>query len=263
MNCHKCNHENAEGAKFCSNCATQLYQVCPSCNATNIPIEAKFCPECGTSIRSTPQKLNFQVDGVPFNMIFVEHQSAPYYIGETPVTVALWNALMKEAKSTEENDVITQYPFSPVVLSTSGSSPFYNHPITNVSIEDINCFISKISNRLGERFSLPSEEQWEFAAKGGVHTLGFTYAGSNDIDNVAWCNRVMCTPNTSTTSVMSKKPNELGIYDMSGNVFELCSNGIARGGSWKTYPIECTLTHRNQYPIKGDDLGFRLIMFPK
>ena len=50
MKCPKCNHENAEGAKFCSNCATQLYQVCPSCNAVNIPIEAKFCPVCGNKL---------------------------------------------------------------------------------------------------------------------------------------------------------------------------------------------------------------------
>lgn len=50
MKCPKCNHENADGAKFCSNCATQLCQVCPSCNATNIPIEAKFCPNCGSVI---------------------------------------------------------------------------------------------------------------------------------------------------------------------------------------------------------------------
>lgn len=235
----------------------------PQCNTKNLPEEARFCPNCGTSVLSTPQKLNFLVDGVPFNMIFVEHLSAPYYIGETPVTVALWNALMKEAKTTDEDDVITQYPLSPIILSTSGSSPFYNHPITNIRTEDINCFISKINTRLGEKFSLPSEEQWEFAARGGLHTLGFTYAGSNDIDAVAWCNRVMCTPNTSTISVKSKSPNELGLYDMSGNVFELCSNGYARGGSWKTYPNECAVTHRNQYPIKGDDLGFRLIMLPK
>ena len=50
MKCPKCNHENADGAKFCSNCATQLCQVCPSCNAVNIPIEAKFCPVCGNKL---------------------------------------------------------------------------------------------------------------------------------------------------------------------------------------------------------------------
>ncbi|MBR5444015.1 MAG: zinc-ribbon domain-containing protein [Paludibacteraceae bacterium] len=50
MKCPKCNHENADGAKFCSNCATQLCQVCPSCNATNIPVEAKFCPVCGNKL---------------------------------------------------------------------------------------------------------------------------------------------------------------------------------------------------------------------
>ena len=59
MNCPKCNHENPGGAKFCSNCATQLCQVCPSCNATNIPIEAKFCPVCGATLNAvnTPKNV--------------------------------------------------------------------------------------------------------------------------------------------------------------------------------------------------------------
>ena len=59
MNCPKCKHENPGGAKFCSNCATQLCQVCPSCNATNIPIEAKFCPVCGATLNAvnTPKNV--------------------------------------------------------------------------------------------------------------------------------------------------------------------------------------------------------------
>ena len=181
-----------------------------------------------------------------------------YYIGQTEVTQALWKAVM-------------------------GSNPCKydigdNRPVQNVSWNDCQTFIQKLNQLTGERFRLPTEAEWEYAAKGGNRSKGYTYSGSNSIDNVAWY-----TDNSSREShpVATKAPNELGIYDMTGNVWEWCqdwegdysssaqsnpsgpSSGffrVLRGGCWDNNATDCRTAnrYRGTPTSAGILLGLRL-----
>ncbi len=123
-----------------------------------------------------------------------------YMIGETEVTQALWEAVI-------------------------GSNPSYfkgsNRPVEEVNWDDCQTFINKLNSLTGKRFRLPTEAEWEYAARGGNRSKGYKYSGSNTLSDVAWY-----TDNSGHTThdVKTKSPNELGIYDMSGNVEEWCSD---------------------------------------
>ncbi|MBR5028173.1 MAG: SUMF1/EgtB/PvdO family nonheme iron enzyme [Bacteroidales bacterium] len=165
-----------------------------------------------------------------------------YYIGETEVTQELWQAVMGDNPS-----------------GFLGG----NLPVECVPWDDCNTFISNLNALSNRKFSMPTEAQWEYAARGGNRSRGFRYSGSNDVDEVSWY-----TENSygSTHPVKTKSPNELGIYDMSGNVWEWCSdwygyyslagrdnptgpsNGtyrVLRGGSWYNCANESRVSYRN------------------
>lgn len=123
-----------------------------------------------------------------------------YYIGQTEVTQELWEAVMG-------------YNYS----RFKGA----NLPADRISWDDCQLFLSKLNELTGQNFALPTEAQWEYAARGGNKSAGYQYSGSNNIDEVAWYggnSGSRCHP------VASKKPNELGLYDMTGNVWEWCSD---------------------------------------
>ena len=217
----------------------------------------------------------YTVNGVSFKMIAVKggtfqmgsddgynavHQVtlSDYYIGETEVTQELWNAVM-------------------------GSNPSYfygnmQRPVETVSWNDCHTFISRLNELTGETFRLPTEAQWEYAARGGYKSKGYTYSGSNAIDDVAWH---WYNSDRTTHPVKTKAPNELGIYDMSGNVWEWCSDWygdyssaaqtdptgpatgyyrVGRGGSWDNDATYCRVAFRgNSTPTnRFSHLGLRL-----
>ena len=166
-------------------------------------------------------ELTFTVDKVPFKMIKVDggtfmmgsnsgssnekpvHEVtlSPYYIGETEVTQALWKAAGCINRSYYKNSRL---------------------PIHDVMWVECQEFIRRLNVLTGYRFSLPTEAQWEFAARGGNESDGYLYAGSDDIESVAWYHDNSNVDGKWIHEVATKQPNELGIYDMSGNVDEWC-----------------------------------------
>ena len=169
------------------------------------------------------QDLNFNVNGVQFRMKYVEGGSfmmgAPddddeawgddkpahkvtldsYCIAETQVTQELWQAVMGSNPSHFKGDI--------------------HRPVEMVSWDDCQEFIEKLSTITGRTFSLPTEAQWEYAARGGKNSKGYRFSGSNDIGSVAWYDG---NASSTTHPVAQKHANELGLYDMTGNVWEWC-----------------------------------------
>ena len=175
---------------------------------------------------------------------------------------------------------VTQEEWEYVMGNNPSSFKGNNLPIENVTWEECQTFISRLNSLTGMKFRLPSEAEWEFAARGGVKGSGYQYAGSNNAEEAAWC-----TLNTSNCShpVGQKKPNELGLYDMSGNVWEWCqdwfaeysevaktnptgpSSGILRilrGGSWLSAERSCRVSNRHySAPTdKDNNIGIRLAL---
>lgn len=164
-----------------------------------------------------------------------------FHIGKYEVTQAEWEAVM-------------------------GSNPSYfkgdSLPVEQVSWDDCQEFISKLNAMTGKNFRLPTEAEWEYAARGGSKSQGYKYSGSNDLNSVAWF-----TDNSGkeTHPIGKKQPNELGLYDMSGNVWEWCqdwydsyishsqtnpagpsygSARVCRGGTWLLDARSCRVSYR-------------------
>ena len=193
--------------------------------------------------------------------------SSNFSIGQTEVTQALWLAVM---------GVNPSY-FSP----NSGYPNDLSRPVEQVSWIDCQEFISRLNGLTGRTFRLPTEAEWEFAARGGVMSLGYKYSGSNNLDEVGWYNG---NSNSVPQSVGTKAPNELGLYDMSGNVYEwvedwyntypdeaqtdpICTEGsipyrVTRGGSTGGTPKYSRVSYRgvSQPDAANLILGLRLAM---
>ena len=216
-----------------------------------------------------PVTETFTVNGVTFTMVAVEggtftmgssHTEAydrekpthevtlsGYRIGQTEVTQALWLAVMGS---------------NPSYFNGGDYGTNLQRPVEKVSWNDCQTFITKLNQLTGKTFRLPTEAEWEYAARGGKQSQGYIFAGSNTIGDVAWC-----TSNSSskTHPVATKAPNELGLYDMTGNVREWCqdwygsysseaqtnpvgpstgSSRVYRGGSHHDDALNCRVSNR-------------------
>ena len=236
------------------------------------------------SFKVEANSCRFMVNGVSFEMVRVEGGTfrmgatseqkdeawdrekpvhsvtlSGYYIGKTEVTQVLWEAVMGINPSRFKGDYL---------------------PVENVSWDDCQEFIRKLNSMTGQNFRLPTEAEWVFACRSGKNSRGYKYSGSNNLGSVAWYDG---NSGNKTHPVGTKAPNELGIYDMSGNVWEWCadwygdyssgaqtnptgpyggSNRVYRGGSWNYDVGRCRSSNRDfYYPwIRDIILGLRLAL---
>lgn len=180
-----------------------------------------------------------------------------YYIGKYEVTQDLWEKVMGNNPS-----------------NTKGE----RKPVTNIDEDQCRNFISKLNSITGQIFRLPTEEQWEFAARGGVKSQGYKYSGSNSLNTVGWYYE---NSGNEVHDVGLKNPNELGIYDMSGNIMEWCASmygfekwasggsggavsyaTVVRGGDFVNDWNYCTTTKRDKRTcnVRNSTLGFRIVL---
>lgn len=237
-----------------------------------------FLLPLGMQAQNRPTTRVFIVKGVQFKMKFVqggyfEMGALPndtmadadevrhrvlvnnYYIGETEVTQELWEAVMPKNRSKHKGA---------------------KFPVEYVTYDMCKEFITRLNAMTGQRFRLPSEAEWEYAARGGRKSKGYLYAGSNNIDEVAYT--LSNYKKHVYLPVAQFKPNELGLYDMSGNVWEWCEDWyrktpnskpssnfhVVRGGGYDCSPRYCRSTNRFMYDQRRrrDLVGFRLAMTP-
>ncbi len=226
-------------------------------------------------------ELTFNINGITFKMINIEGSSFEmgitsaydrtfeekkmytesvndFYIGETLVTQELWKAVMGENPSYFKGN---------------------KKPVESVSLNDCQTFITKLNQLTGKNFRLPTEAEWEFAAMGGKKSALCSFSGSNNIENVAW---YADNSSSETHDVKTKSPNELGLYDMSGNVWEICKDlyktGCCfdfdgwylggplslRGGGWNSNNKNCRISYEyrllENWWSKSNNRGFRLAL---
>ncbi len=202
---------------------------------------------------------NIEDDEKPIHSVTV----SDFYIGKYEVTQKLWKEIMGNNPSDFKGD---------------------NLPVEKVSWNDIQDFLKKLNKKTGKNFRLPTEAEWEYAARGGNKSRNYKYSGSNNIDDVAWYDN---NSDNETHTVGSKKSNELGIYDMSGNVWEWCSDWydgnyyskspkenptgptagsyrVLRGGSWFSSAKSCRPANRNYNTPDNSNasIGFRFAFVP-
>ncbi|MCQ2220812.1 MAG: formylglycine-generating enzyme family protein [Prevotella sp.] len=183
-----------------------------------------------------------------------------YYLGKTEVTQELWDAVMG---------------------TTSPEGNPKNLPVVNVSWEDCQQFIKKLNQMSGKQFRLPTEAEWEYAARGGSKSKRLQHSGSIYVERVAW---YRSNSEGTRHQVGTMDINELGFHDLCGNVWEWCQDGhvkypdtpqtdpcapadstqryVIRGGGWNSGPTDCRYTSRSSYngTSSNADLGFRLAL---
>lgn len=221
-------------------------------------------------------------DGTPFDLVLVEGgtfmmgseeyndekplhevQLDDFYLGRYPVTQALWQVVIGE---------------NPAYF------PHLHRPVENVSWHDCQAFLTKLNELTGQTYRLPTEAQWEYASRGGKYRRDLTYAGSNNLYEVSWYSK---NSQDISQPVGRKRPNELGLYDLSGNLDEWCQDWysedyyktcakqgvphdpegpkkgeyrVVRGGSWDSYVKNCRVAFRPEYLPSAhlNDIGLRL-----
>ena len=213
--------------------------------------------EAGTfTMGATPEMKDPYEDEKPTHRVTLTND---YYMGKYEVTQALWQTVMGNNPSNFKGD---------------------NLPVEKVSWDDCQEFISKLNRITGKTFRLPTEAEWEYAARGGNKSRGYQYSGSNNLSDVAWYDD---NSGKKTHAVGTKQANELGIYDMNGNVFEWCqdwygeynsssqvnptgansgSYRVLRGGSWGIFARFCRSSCRssNAPGYRFHNLGLRLVL---
>lgn len=272
----------------------------------------------GQTFQKPPRNFKEKIGNSSFEMVFVEggrflmggeenHWEKPihevtvsdFYIGKCPVTLAEFAEFEQETKFQTDADKGGRsntwdgrnWKMNAGVNWRCGidgkprPESDYNHPVIHVSWNDAVAYSKWLSTKTNKNYRLPSEAEWEYAARGGQLSQNYSYSGSNNVDEVAWYS---ANSEGNTHPVGLKKPNELDLYDLSGNVWEWCqdewqpnyrgaptdgsawqsgsgSNRVSRGGSWRSDAVTCRVANRaGGIPdYLGNGLGFRLVFVPQ
>ena len=245
-----------------SNNSSGSLSVVSGSNTISIPVKNGISidmvkVEAGTFMMGATSEMKDPYDNEkPLHQVTLTND---YYMGKYEVTQALWQAVMGSNPSKYKGD---------------------NLPVEMVSWNDCQEFISKLNSMTGRKFRLPTEAEWEYAARGGKRSRGYQYSGNSNISDVAWYDG---NSGSKTHPVGTKQANELGIYDMSGNVYEWCSDWygsyssssqtnptgadsgssrVYRGGCWYYNARGCRLSLRfdNTPDSRRTCLGLRLAL---
>ena len=231
------------------------------------------------------ENIKFEINNQTFEMVYVG--PGTFVMGATPEQdIDLWLNERPTHRVTLSPYFIGKYEVTQeLYAAVMGNNPSKfkgaKRPVESVSWDDCQDFIRKLNALTSMNFRLPTEAEWEFSARGGNRSEGFKYSGSNDIDDVAWYD---ANSGKETHSVGLKSPNELGLYDMSGNVWEWCRDRygeycsssqtnpigpslgfrrVFRGGCWCSLGRSCRVSRRNdgRSPDHRKDIfGFRLAL---
>ena len=199
----------------------------------------RMLPVSGGTFRMgcTSEQQSCEPDEYPVHEVRVKD----FYLAETEVTQALWKAVMGDNPSRFKGDSL---------------------PVESISWNDTRDFIARLNRLTGQRFRLPTEAEWEYAARGGRKSSSTLYSGSDVLTEVAWCGE---NSGSRTHAVGTRRPNALGLYDMTGNVWEWCSDWyrvyadsaqanpqgpadgkyrMHRGGCWSNIESVCHISYR-------------------
>lgn len=230
MKCPHCGQEHPDKFLFCPTTGKPIEKmsdnaskyiactnpICEDFGKNILPMDSKFCPTCGKEIQIASERKSIEVKGVTFNMVKIEAGSfvmgnkndsnaSPeheviitndFFIGETKVSQNLWEAVMGYNNSPKKAN------------RKKGGLYEVDYPVEHISWDEADDFCTRLSNLTGRHFRLPTEAEWEFAARGGNRSKGFPYPGGDDVKEV--CTR--CEKHR--VYLCSSKPNELGLYDM-------------------------------------------------
>lgn len=236
----------------------------------NTPLDPKMVE----LLKSIEDKM-VKVDGGNFTMGCVIVQDTECYAQEKPRHIVTLNTYYIDKFD------ITQKEWKAVMGTSPAAKYCADCPVVNVTWFEAQEFINKLNQMSNKNYRLPTEAEWEYAAKGGNKSHGYKYAGGNEARTVAWYDS---TISKTVHPVGQMAPNELGLFDMSGDVWQWCSDWFndkyystspssnptgpargttrcVRGGSWWGPMRDCRVANRDQFPpeSKDDDVGFRIV----
>jgi len=227
--------------------------------------DGNFTAICEVTVLQPIEPEMVLVEGGTFTMGCTDDECASHELPTHKITLSNFNI----GKYT-----ITQKEWKAIMNFNPSYSKDDEKPVTMVDWNDIQSYIQKLNTLTGKNYRLPTEAEWEYAARGGNKSENYKYSGSDNVDEVAWYDG-------KTYPVGLKKPNELDIYDMSGNVFEVCGDWygvytdapqtnptgpatgtgrIARGGNYNNMAFYCRVVSRvSPKNLKAQNAGFRLV----